>query len=122
MTSFWKSPGVLRNDGIFNIGSLHSQLFPAGPQSPSATGMQQPVMIALAEALSRLENLGYPDDLGGRALMQQAFHIETGPLRAAEAPKGERDADMFLFAGAMGHARNPSAHHDKTPPPKTRHG
>lgn len=59
---------------------------------------------------------GYADDLAGTALMQAAFNDETGPLRNASAPVGERKAEMFLFAGAMGGPRNPTAHDDRNLP------
>lgn len=55
---------------------------------------------------------GYPNDLVGTALMQKAFHPETGPLRDKWAVAAERQAEMFLFAGAMGHAKNPPSHRD----------
>jgi uncharacterized protein (TIGR02391 family) len=55
---------------------------------------------------------GYPDDLGGVDLMRKAFHPDKGPLRDATAVFAEREAEMHLFSGAMGHARNPVAHRD----------
>jgi uncharacterized protein (TIGR02391 family) len=61
---------------------------------------------------------GFSDDVVGTALMQDAFHVEIGPLRNASAPPGERRAEMFLFAGAMGSARNPAAHHERNLPPQ----
>jgi Protein of unknown function (Hypoth_ymh) len=70
------------------------------------------VEVAVRKAANS-KGAGFPDDLVGTALMQDAFNQETGPLRNVSAPSGERRADMFLFAGAMGSARNPAAHHEK---------
>jgi hypothetical protein len=60
----------------------------------------------------------FPDDLVGVKLMQAAFNEATGSLRNPAAPSGERLAEMYLFAGAMGSARNPTAHHDKDVSPQ----
>jgi uncharacterized protein (TIGR02391 family) len=61
---------------------------------------------------------GFSDELVGTKLMQAAFNEASGPLRNAAAPSGERLAEMFLFTGAMGSARNPTAHHDRDVPPQ----
>lgn len=55
---------------------------------------------------------GYPDDLVGVPLMRKAFHIDTGPLTDKELVPAERDAMQALFAGAIGHAKNPNGHRD----------
>lgn len=55
---------------------------------------------------------GFPDDLLGRELMQRAFHPENGPLTDKTLVKAEREAEMFLFSGAIGHAKNPASHRD----------
>jgi hypothetical protein len=55
---------------------------------------------------------GYPDDLVGVPLMRKAFHTEHGPLRNAAAVSAEREAEMHLFGGAIGHAKNPASHRD----------
>lgn len=52
----------------------------------------------------------YPDSLVGRDLMQKAFHVDTGPLRSRELIPAERESEMFLFSGAIGHAKNPASH------------
>ena len=54
----------------------------------------------------------YPDSLLGRDLMQKAFHPETGPLRDKALVSAERESEMFLFSGAIGHAKNPTSHRD----------
>jgi uncharacterized protein (TIGR02391 family) len=66
--------------------------------------------------LANSKGAAYPDDLVGVSLMHDAFNTENGPLRNDKAPTGERKAEMFLFSGAMGHARNPTAHHDTNLP------
>jgi uncharacterized protein (TIGR02391 family) len=54
----------------------------------------------------------YSDDLLGRDLMQKAFNSETGPLRDKALVKAERESEMFLFSGAIGHCKNPTSHRD----------
>ena len=187
-------PGVMQN-GMFNTGSLMAPLFPTiGAGYPP--GLQSPVRIAIAEALSWLIGQGllildpdqpaswyrptrraqtiktradveafrkgrilpvellppnlvakvwplflrgdhdvavfqafkevevstrkaanakgasYPDDLVGVTLMRRAFHPDNGPLTDASRVAAEREAVMALFAGSIGHAKNPSGHRD----------
>jgi uncharacterized protein (TIGR02391 family) len=54
----------------------------------------------------------YADSLVGRDLMQKAFHPHTGPLRDDALVVAERESEMFLFSGAIGHAKNPASHRD----------
>jgi len=54
----------------------------------------------------------YGEDQVGVALMRLAFHPEKGPLRDVDAVFGEREAMASLFAGAMGHAKNPPSHRE----------
>ena len=56
----------------------------------------------------------YSSNLIGVALMWEAFNAENGPLRNPDLgiPKSELQAEANLFAGAMGHVRNPTAHRD----------
>src|SRR5262249_6932258 len=53
---------------------------------------------------------GCPNDLVGVKLMREAFHPEDGPLADASAVLAEREALGHLFAGAMGHCKNPPSH------------
>jgi len=55
---------------------------------------------------------GYPDDLVGVPLMRKAFHTDGGPLTDKELVPAEREAMQALFAGAIGHAKNPNGHRD----------
>jgi uncharacterized protein (TIGR02391 family) len=51
-----------------------------------------------------------PADLVGVDLMRTAFHSTNGVLTDKNAVPGERDALSHLFAGAIGHAKNPGSH------------
>jgi uncharacterized protein (TIGR02391 family) len=55
---------------------------------------------------------GYADSEVGVTLMRKAFHPDTGPLTDKSVIPAEREAEMHLFAGAMGHAKNPTSHRD----------
>jgi uncharacterized protein (TIGR02391 family) len=52
----------------------------------------------------------FPDSLTGRDLMVKAFNVDTGPLRDKALIPAERESEMFLFSGAIGHAKNPTSH------------
>jgi uncharacterized protein (TIGR02391 family) len=54
----------------------------------------------------------YPNDLLGVKLMRQAFDPNTGPLSDRALVAGERESETHLFAGALGHAKNPLSHRD----------
>lgn len=51
-------------------------------------------------------------EIVGQTLMRTAFHPTNGPLTNTKAIPAEREAEMFLFAGAMGHAKNPTSHRE----------
>jgi hypothetical protein len=55
---------------------------------------------------------GYPDSDVGTSLMRKAFHPDSGPLTDKALVSGEREAEMHLFSGAIGHAKNPASHRD----------
>jgi hypothetical protein len=55
---------------------------------------------------------GYSDSEIGTPLMRKAFHPDTGPLAAKALVVAEREAEMHLFAAAIGHAKNPTSHRD----------
>jgi hypothetical protein len=76
------------------------------------------VEIAVRRA-ANLKGAGFPDDLVGVALMRKAFHPEGGPLTNATAAGAEREAEMHLFGGAIGYAKNPTSHRDVNLPPQT---
>jgi uncharacterized protein (TIGR02391 family) len=55
---------------------------------------------------------GYTDGDLGKDLMTKAFNPDNGPLADVTRLSAESQAEMFLFAGAMGHAKNPPSHRD----------
>jgi hypothetical protein len=75
------------------------------------------VEVAIRKAANG-KGAGYPDDVLGITLMRKAFHPETGPLTDMSRVVGEREADMHLFSGAIGHAKNPASHRDVEPSPQ----
>lgn len=52
------------------------------------------------------------DDILGVNVMRKAFHPDTGPLSDLTKQIAEREAEMHMFAGAIGHAKNPGSHRD----------
>lgn len=62
--------------------------------------------------LANAKGAGYPDSEVGTALMRKAFHPDTGPLTDKTLIVAEREAEMHLFAAAIGHAKNPTSHRD----------
>lgn len=51
-----------------------------------------------------------PADLDSVETVRRAFHPETGVLTDPNAVASERHALSHLFAGAIGHAKNPGSH------------
>lgn len=99
-----------------NAGSL-----PVGLLQPYLTEKVFPLFargdhdIAVFPAFKEVEvavrsSAGYSDDIVGRALMQKAFAVDDGPLRNPNVGRAEREAEFYLFAGAIGHAKNPTSH------------
>lgn len=74
------------------------------------------VEVAVRKAAARL-SAGFGNDLVGTNLMRKAFHPDTGPLTDKSAVTSEREAEMHLFSGAIGHAKNPGSHRDVTMAP-----
>jgi uncharacterized protein (TIGR02391 family) len=56
------------------------------------------------------EASGLGDELYGAGLMRRAFDTKDGPLRDKDVIPGEREAELHLFSGAIGHAKNPVSH------------
>ena len=73
--------------------------------------------VAVRKA-ANAKGAGFPDDLVGVKLMRDAFHPDRGPLRDADLVAAERQAEVELFAGAIGHAKNPPGHRDVDLPPQ----
>lgn len=45
-------------------------------------------------------------------MIREAFNPKGGPLVDRSLPPGEQDAEQALFAGAIGHGRNPVSHRE----------
>lgn len=69
------------------------------------------VEVAVRDA-ANAKGAAYKDSEVGTSLMRKAFHPENGPLTNGGLVVGEREAEMSLFAGAIGHAKNPTSHRD----------
>lgn len=91
-------------------------LFMRGDQDIAVFQAFKEVEVAVRKAANS-KGANYPDDLVGVSLMNKAFHIETGPLTDRERVSAERQAEMFLFSGAVAHAKNPTSHRDVNIPP-----
>jgi uncharacterized protein (TIGR02391 family) len=61
--------------------------------------------------ISVREAAKYPPDWPAQKVMRSAFN-QDGALTDKELPGSEQQAMSDLFAGAMGHAKNPSSHRD----------
>ena len=67
------------------------------------------VEIAIRKA-ANAKGAGYADSEVGTSLVRKAFHPDAGPLRDPNLIPAEREAEMHLFSGAIGHAKNPGSH------------
>ncbi len=61
---------------------------------------------------AKAKGAGYSDSEVGTSLMRKAFYPDTGPLADKALVAAEREAEMHLFAAAIGHAKNPTGHRD----------
>lgn len=96
-------------------------LFPAAVFHEALRGAPYDALIAgnfqqaVADAFRAVE-VGVRDASGlagnGVALMRNAFHETTGPLRSHAADPAEKQGLSNLFAGAFGWLRNAVAHRD----------
>lgn len=69
------------------------------------------VLMAFREVEIRVRDMGqFENSLIGVKLMHRAFSPENGVLRDDTLDKGEQQANMELFAGAIGAFKNPSSH------------
>jgi Protein of unknown function (Hypoth_ymh) len=87
------------------IDKVH-HLFLRGDQDTAVFQAFKEVEVAVRKAGN------YPNDLLGVKLMRAAFHPDTGPLSDMVLVAGERESEMHLFSGAIGHAKNPPSHRD----------
>ena len=86
-------------------------LFRGGDYDTAVFKAFKEVEVAVRKA-ANAKGAGYPDSDLGIALMRRAFHPESGPLTNKALVTAEREAEMHLFSGAIGHAKNPPSHRD----------
>jgi uncharacterized protein (TIGR02391 family) len=100
---------------------LHGNLLPPGMLHPKLAEKIRPMFlrgdytIAVQQSFIEVEiavreAAGLGNDSIGTALMQEAFNPKDGKLTDFESVMGERVAIMNLFAGAIGHCKNPPSH------------
>jgi uncharacterized protein Ymh len=86
-------------------------LFRRGDHDVAVFQAFKEVEVAVRHA-ANAKGAGYADSEVGTTLMRKAFHPETGPLADKTLVVAEREAEMHLFAAAIGHAKNPTSHRD----------
>ena len=79
-------------------------LFARGDHEIAVVQAFKEVEVAVREAA------GYGPERYGVDMMRAAFNPKDGPLAAPELIMAEREAEAALFAGAIGHAKNPGSH------------
>jgi hypothetical protein len=84
-------------------------LFRRGDQDIAVFQAFKEVEIAV-RAAANAKGAGYADSEVGVSLVRKAFHPDNGPLRDPNLVFAEREAEMHLFSGAIGHAKNPGSH------------
>jgi uncharacterized protein (TIGR02391 family) len=101
----------------------HGNLLPEGAMHPTIVAKVRPMFlrgdydVAVVQAFKQVEievrdATGLPNDMVGLKLIRMAYNPESGLLTDMNTPAAERQAVMELFAGAIGHGRNPPSHRD----------
>jgi hypothetical protein len=88
-------------------------LFRRGDHDVAVFQAMKEVEVAARNAANE-KGANYSNSEIGVSLMRKAFHPENGPLRDESLVFAEREAEMHLFSGAIGHAKNPTSHRDVT--------
>lgn len=104
--------GVAKLTAAERLGmNLHPRIAQRVEQQYLLGEFELAVFAAMKAVEVRVRELtGAPDALVGTKLMQQAFSPDRpGELTDVEAEKGEQQAAMYLFAGAMGYFKNPAS-------------
>ena len=83
-----------------------STLFRRGDHDIAVFQAFKEVEVSVRKA-ANTKGAGYSDSEVGTNLMRKAFHPDTGPLTDKSLVPAEREAEMHLFSGAIGHAKNP---------------
>jgi Protein of unknown function (Hypoth_ymh) len=86
-------------------------LFRRGDYDVAVLQAFKEIEVAVRKA-ANAKGAGYADSEIGTTLMRKAFHPDTGPLTDKGKLAAEREAEMHLFSGAIGHAKNPPSHRD----------
>ena len=100
-----------RHGSILSVGLLHPRLM----QKVRPMFIRGEYAIAVIQSFKEVEvavrkATGLGDGLTGLTLMREAFHPQSGRLTIQGSIVPEREAASALFAGAMGHCRNPTVH------------
>jgi len=113
-----------RQGNLLPIALLHPRLsekvrpmFMRGDYDVAIFQAFKEVEVAVRNTANK-KGASYPDDLVGVTLMRKAFHPDSGTLSDKCLVPAEREADMHLFSGAIGHAKNPTSHRDVTVSPR----
>lgn len=86
-------------------------LFARGDHDTAVFQAFKDVEVAVRDMALRLK-AAECERLYGRELMQRAFNPENGPVTDMSLPAAERQSEMSLFVGAIGHAKNPTSHRE----------
>jgi len=102
-----------RYGSLLPLGLLHLQLV----EKIRPMFLRGDYQIAVLQAFIEVEIIarsisGLGNEWVGVKLMREAFKSENGKLSDMESVGGERVAMMELFAGAIGHCKNPSSHRE----------
>ncbi len=102
-----------RQGNVLPVGLLHLRL----AEKVRPMFLRGDYDVAVFQAFKEVEVVvrkaaGLPDDLVGVKLMREAFRPKSGPLTDTKTVDGEQVATMELFAGAIGHCKNPPSHRE----------
>jgi uncharacterized protein (TIGR02391 family) len=102
-----------RQGNLLPVGLLHMRL----AEKVLPMFLRGDYDVAVFQAFKEVEvtvrdATGHADDLVGVNLMRAAFKPARGPLSDMRRSAGERQAMMDLFAGAIGHGKNPPSHRE----------
>lgn len=84
-------------------------LYARGDYDTAVFQAYKEVEVAVFEA-SNAKGAGFTGSDFGKDLMGKAFKTDGGPLADMSRTVPERQGDLALFMGAMGHAKNPASH------------
>jgi uncharacterized protein (TIGR02391 family) len=102
-----------RQGNILPVGLLH----PILAEKVRPMFLRGDYDVAVFQAFKEVEvavrsAAGFSNAVVGVTLMHEAFNPKDGPLTDKNAVGGERVALMELFAGAIGHGKNPPSHRE----------